>query len=270
MRYAIVPATFAVVAIAVPWLMARTPEIAFALQRGFALVCHQQAERSFLLLGGSVAVCARCLGIYLGAAVGLLVSIPRRMAWRFLQVAAALNLIDWLAELSGLHGNWMFAALCTWSGFGYRRRHADSSKYLSLNRLHQQRRADQHQTGMNKLQKRIATQTVIDGSAEEDRWSNHNQRKQVVTRHFRDPQACQPIACHSDQRSRAGSIPARSRENAELTSAALLHKLPAEARSCRTRRPVFPRRNRRPAAISDCRYAIRAAGGRPAHMRKTP
>ncbi|MGA9567392.1 MAG: DUF2085 domain-containing protein, partial [Candidatus Korobacteraceae bacterium] len=88
---------------------ARTPEIAFALQRGFGLVCHQQAERSFLLLGGTVAVCARCLGIYLGAAVGLLVSIPRRMAWRFLQVAAALNLIDWLAELSGLHGNWMFA-----------------------------------------------------------------------------------------------------------------------------------------------------------------
>jgi uncharacterized membrane protein len=107
--YAIVPATLAVIAIAVPWLMARTPEIAFVLQRGFALVCHQHADRSFVLFGGTVAVCARCLGIYLGAAAGLLVLIPRCFAWRLLTAAAALNLVDWLAELAGLHGNWMFA-----------------------------------------------------------------------------------------------------------------------------------------------------------------
>ena len=64
-----------------------------------------------MLFGGSVAVCARCLGIYLGSAAGLAVNIPRRLAWRFLQIATALNLIDWLAEFSGLHGNWMFARL---------------------------------------------------------------------------------------------------------------------------------------------------------------
>ena len=57
--------------VATPWLLAHSPVIGFALQRGFALVCHQQAERSFVLFGGSVAVCARCLGIYLGAAVGI-------------------------------------------------------------------------------------------------------------------------------------------------------------------------------------------------------
>ena len=107
--YAIVPATLAVVAIAVPVLMARMPEIGFALQRGFALVCHQRPERSFILFGGSVAVCARCLGIYIGATVGLLVRVPRRVAWRWLLVATTMNLVDWLAESGGIHGNWMFA-----------------------------------------------------------------------------------------------------------------------------------------------------------------
>ena len=107
--YAIVPATLAFVAVAVPVLMARVPEIGFALQRGFALVCHQRPERSFILFGGSVAVCARCLGIYIGATVGLLVRVPRRVAWRWLLVATTMNLVDWLAESGGIHGNWMFA-----------------------------------------------------------------------------------------------------------------------------------------------------------------
>ena len=103
----LVPLAFAAAAIAVPWLLACAPEFGFALQRGFSLVCHQQAERSFLLLGGSVAVCARCLGIYLGAAVGLLVRISRRAARRWLIAAIAINVVDWIAEFAGIHGNWM-------------------------------------------------------------------------------------------------------------------------------------------------------------------
>jgi uncharacterized membrane protein len=107
--YAIVPATLAVFAVAVPVLMARVPEVGLALQRGFSLVCHQHAERSFVLFGGTVAVCARCLGIYLGTAAGLLLRLPGQLAWRFLLAALAANLIDWTAELAGLHGNWMLA-----------------------------------------------------------------------------------------------------------------------------------------------------------------
>lgn len=105
----VVPAMLATVAIAVPWLLVHSPEMGIALQRGFALACHQQAERSFILFGGSVAVCARCLGIYLGAASGMLLRVSRRVAWRWLIAAVAVNLVDWLAEVAGLHGNWMFA-----------------------------------------------------------------------------------------------------------------------------------------------------------------
>ena len=108
-RYAIAPAMLAVVAVAVPWLMARTPEIAFALQRGFSLICHQNPDRSFFLFGGTVAVCARCLGIYFGAAIGLVINTSRRLATQLLVAAVAVNLVDWLAEFAGLHGNWMFA-----------------------------------------------------------------------------------------------------------------------------------------------------------------
>ncbi len=107
--YAIVPATLAVVAVAVPQLMARVPQVGFALQRSFSLVCHQQPERSFVLFGGAVAVCARCLGIYIGAAAGLLIEVRREMAWRIFFAAVYINAIDWAAELSGLHGNWMVA-----------------------------------------------------------------------------------------------------------------------------------------------------------------
>ena len=93
----------------VPWLLAHSPELGLALQRAFALVCHQHADRSFLLFGGTAAVCSRCLGIYLGAAAGMLLRLPRQLAWKLFLAALAVNSIDWLAEFAGLHGNWMIA-----------------------------------------------------------------------------------------------------------------------------------------------------------------
>ena len=107
--WALIPLVLATAACAVPWLLAHSPEIGLALQRGFGLVCHQQPERSFVLFGGSVAVCARCLGIYFGATMGLLLRVSRRVARGWLIAAFALNLVDWAAELAGLHGNWMGA-----------------------------------------------------------------------------------------------------------------------------------------------------------------
>jgi uncharacterized membrane protein len=81
--------------------------VGLALERGFALVCHQRPERSFWMFGGAVAVCSRCLGIYLGAAVGLLLRTSRELAVRLLIAAAALNLLDAASEVAGLHGNWL-------------------------------------------------------------------------------------------------------------------------------------------------------------------
>jgi len=81
--------------------------IALALEHGFAIVCHQRPERSFRILGGTVAVCSRCLGIYLGAALGLLFWTSRPVALRLLSVAAAINLLEATSELAGLHPNWL-------------------------------------------------------------------------------------------------------------------------------------------------------------------
>jgi uncharacterized membrane protein len=81
--------------------------IGFALQRAFALVCHQRPERSFWIFGAPVAVCARSLGIYLGAAIGLLFRTSRRLALQLLSIAATLNLLDVATEFARMHGNWM-------------------------------------------------------------------------------------------------------------------------------------------------------------------
>lgn len=102
------PLLLALAALAVPYFLTHGfLVVGLALQRGFALICHQRPERSFWLFGGSVAVCSRCLGIYLGAAFGLLFRASRKVALRLLIAAAALNLLDAASELAGLHGNWL-------------------------------------------------------------------------------------------------------------------------------------------------------------------
>jgi uncharacterized membrane protein len=106
-RRALIPLALAFVAVALPYLWTHAPVIAFAVQHAFSLVCHQRPERSFWVFGGPVAVCARCLGIYLGAAVGLLLRMPRRVALGIFFAAAAVNVIDCLSEFAGLHGNWL-------------------------------------------------------------------------------------------------------------------------------------------------------------------
>ncbi len=108
-RWAILPLTVVLMAIAVPYLWGRIPVIAFAMDRALFLVCHQLPARSFWIFGAPVAICARCLGIYLGAALGLLLRTSRFVAMRLLVVAAFLNLLDAVTEVAGWHGNWMMA-----------------------------------------------------------------------------------------------------------------------------------------------------------------
>ena len=106
--WSLVPLTFVAAALAAPYFLTHDfPAIGFALYRGFAIICHQRPERSFWIFGTEIAVCSRCLGIYLGAALGLLFSTSRAIAFRLLMAAAALNLFDAMTELAGLHGNWL-------------------------------------------------------------------------------------------------------------------------------------------------------------------
>ena len=49
--------------------------MAAVLYTAGALVCHQRPERSFHVAGAQMPVCARCTGLYVGGAIGLL-------AWR--------------------------------------------------------------------------------------------------------------------------------------------------------------------------------------------
>jgi uncharacterized membrane protein len=104
----LLPLAFVATVVAAPFLLTHGfLALGLALERGFAIVCHQRPERSFWMFGAEVAVCARCLGIYLGAAIGLLFRTSRRIALRLLIAAAALNLLDAMTELAGLHGNWL-------------------------------------------------------------------------------------------------------------------------------------------------------------------
>lgn len=110
-----VPLTLLAGAVAAPYCLTHGfLAMGLALERGFAIVCHQRPERSFWIFGAQMAICSRCLGIYLGAAVGLLLRTSRWLALRLLIAAAALNLLDALAELAGLPGNWLAIRL----GFG--------------------------------------------------------------------------------------------------------------------------------------------------------
>jgi uncharacterized membrane protein len=61
--------------------------------------------RSFWFWGAPAAVCARCLGIYLGGAIGVFARIQRQLAiWVFAVVLFA-NCVDAVTEFVGWHGN---------------------------------------------------------------------------------------------------------------------------------------------------------------------
>ena len=107
-RWTLLPLVLAASACAVPWLMSHLPALGLALQRGFSLVCHQHADRSFvnvrrrrrrlLPLSGNL---HRRVGRPSD-------SPPAPSRFANLLTALAVNAIDWAAELAGLHGNWMF------------------------------------------------------------------------------------------------------------------------------------------------------------------
>ena len=103
---------WAVLVLAAPWL-ATVPAAGGAYLSasayGFgALVCHQRPERSFHLAGAQLPVCARCTGLYVSAAIGILFVWARRpspavpferwrarLLWAALPTAATLAFEGW-------------------------------------------------------------------------------------------------------------------------------------------------------------------------------
>jgi uncharacterized membrane protein len=73
-----------------------------------SFICHQRPERSFVVHGRQLPVCARCTGLYVGAAVAAPLAIvgaaavaASRARWIFV-LAALPTLITWTAEFAGL------------------------------------------------------------------------------------------------------------------------------------------------------------------------
>ncbi len=98
---------------AAPWLMAeRRFYTSMLIYHGFSAACHQISDRSFYAFGFPLAVCSRCIGIYCGFIIGLLlypfvrnleeVATPQRK-WLFILIAPAV--IDFAGGLAGVFQN---------------------------------------------------------------------------------------------------------------------------------------------------------------------
>jgi len=67
-------AAFLVAAVCLaPWLASRGSSLAAPLYRLFSHVCHQIPSRCFHIFGHPMAVCGRCLGVYLGILFGCVI-----------------------------------------------------------------------------------------------------------------------------------------------------------------------------------------------------
>jgi uncharacterized membrane protein len=75
-------ATWLTCLVAAPVAMShgRLPGLTLAIYQAGSLICHQRPERSFHLAGVQLPVCARCFGLYLSGAVGLVMASRARRA----------------------------------------------------------------------------------------------------------------------------------------------------------------------------------------------
>jgi uncharacterized membrane protein len=106
--------------VAAAWALAQAPPRSLTFRAASLVyvaggaVCHQRADRSFSAWGAALPVCARCTGLYVGAAIGaasawLLLRLGRRPSraipasrWRALLALASLPTVAALAlEWSG-------------------------------------------------------------------------------------------------------------------------------------------------------------------------
>lgn len=96
--------------VAAPLLAAGHPLAALLIRNFFSRLCHQDANRSFLIAGAPAAVCVRCLGMYCGAAASALA--PVAGCRRVLAVAVLLNLLDVATGMLHGHGSLPLPRFC--------------------------------------------------------------------------------------------------------------------------------------------------------------
>jgi len=110
---------------AAPGILSENRAVGRAIYLFFSSVCHQRPERCFLFLGEPLAVCARCLGLYLGFFFGLLGSVllpgfkrlllahPRSILFFFLPMAIDVLLPNthWSRLITGMGASFPVAFL---------------------------------------------------------------------------------------------------------------------------------------------------------------
>ncbi len=92
----------------------------------FEFLCHQDPERSYSIAGISMAVCARCLGIYTAFLVGLIaspfferiVSITKKNRINIVVGTIAINGIDFIGNAMGIWVNTLESRLILGILFG--------------------------------------------------------------------------------------------------------------------------------------------------------
>jgi uncharacterized membrane protein len=78
-----------------------------ALWPVYGIICHQRPERSFFIAATQMPVCARCTGLYVGAALAVPLAflvasaVPSQRARRIFAAAALPTAITWTLEAGG-------------------------------------------------------------------------------------------------------------------------------------------------------------------------
>jgi uncharacterized membrane protein len=105
-----------------PWALSLLGLHHPAIERVFATLCHQQAERSLVLQGEPMLICSRCAGLYAGFALGMLLPLPRAwLPWgrALLLVSLALLAVDSLGHSLDFWPAWHPSRLGTGLAVGW-------------------------------------------------------------------------------------------------------------------------------------------------------